>query len=216
MPIAVDAEERKREVVEAAAKLIVSGGLEAVTFRNLARELGCSTTVISHYFENKSEVLLATYLFVTSRSGRRRMRSYESGRTTLLSSLEEVLPIGRDQWRDWVVWICFWTSALFDPVLAAEHKRRMQRAVKWIEAAVLESGAPAGTAPGMAQTIMTVIYGIAVQAVFDRGTWTPEVQRQTLRQVLQGIDPTLAGLSVPAGRHSAAVAPRRAPRRRKS
>jgi AcrR family transcriptional regulator len=197
VPIEIDAEQRKRDVVEAAARLIVAGGLEAVTFRKLARELGCSTTVISHYFANKSEVLRATYLFVSSRAALRRLVSYQSGATNLLTSLEEILPVGEDHWRDWVVWICFWTSALFDPMLAAEHKLRMHRTVELVEFALMASGATADAAPSMARSVMTVVYGIAVQAIFDPDYWTPGVQREALRQALQG---TGFGLIDPAGR----------------
>ena len=212
MPIEVDAEQRKRDVVEAATRLIVAGGLEAVTFRNLARELGCSTTVISHYFDSKSEVLRATYLSVMSRAERRRRESHASGRTGLMS-LEEILPIGEDRGRDWVVWICFWNSALFDPKLAAEHKLRLHRAVGIIESALRESGASGPGVAATAQAIMTVVYGIAVQAVFDREYWTPERQRKSLRQALKGLGVVL---SARAGhRRTAAVSPR-APRPRRS
>jgi hypothetical protein len=38
---------RRDEVARIAVELIVNGGLKAVTFRNLAKQLGCSTTVIT-------------------------------------------------------------------------------------------------------------------------------------------------------------------------
>ena len=50
MPRVVDAGARKSEIADAALRLARNQGLAAVTFRNIAREMGArSTTVVSHY-----------------------------------------------------------------------------------------------------------------------------------------------------------------------
>lgn len=50
MPRRVDAEQRKREIGVAALKIGRSEGLDAVTFRAVAAEMGASsTTVVTHY-----------------------------------------------------------------------------------------------------------------------------------------------------------------------
>ena len=50
MPRVVDAGARKAEIADAALALARNEGLSAVTFRNIAREMGArSTTVVSHY-----------------------------------------------------------------------------------------------------------------------------------------------------------------------
>lgn len=55
----VDHEERRREVAIVAARIIAYEGLEALTTRNLARALGSSIGVLSHYFTNKDEIVIA-------------------------------------------------------------------------------------------------------------------------------------------------------------
>lgn len=195
VPIEVDREQRQLAVVEAAVQLIVEGGLEAVSFRNLARRLGCSTTSISHWFADKSDLLMATYHYAAARAARRRdeaaaralaqqtSATHPTARNSL-TALEEVLPIGEDQRRDWIVWMCFWTSALHDPALAKEQAARSRKTREGIEQRLIAAGHPPDAAAPLAQHVLTTIYGIAVQAVFDPAAWPPEVQRAALRAEL--------------------------------
>lgn len=184
MPVEVDREQRQLAVVEAAVDLIVEGGLDAVSFRNLARRLGVSTTSISHYFADKSDVLMATYHYAASRAARRRDEAASATGGDPLRALEEVLPVGEHQRRDWVVWMCFWTSALHDATLAKEQAARSRRTREGIEQRLLAAGRDPEQAARQAQTVLTTIYGIAVQAVFDAADWPPDVQRAALRAEL--------------------------------
>ncbi|MFF4553815.1 TetR/AcrR family transcriptional regulator [Streptomyces sp. NPDC001422] len=43
-------EERRQEIVAAAARLALDGGLEAVTYRSVAEALGCARGLVHHYF----------------------------------------------------------------------------------------------------------------------------------------------------------------------
>ncbi len=187
MPVEVDHAERKRQVTETAFALIVEGGLDAVTFRSLAQRLSCSTTAISHYFANKADVLLATYRHATQRTGRRRTESIRAGESDLLGSVAEILPISDDHWQDWVVWLSFWQLALHDAALAAEQKRQARRLNEWLRATLCQQGCAENEAEAQARTITTAIYGIAVQAVFDREYWSPAAQRAELQRVLSPI-----------------------------
>lgn len=184
MPIEVDREQRQRTVVEAAVDLIVEGGLEAVSFRNLARRLGCSTTSISHWFADKSDVLMATYHYAATRAAKRRNDAYERHNDPL-AALEEILPVGDDERRDWVVWMCFWTSALHDPTLAAEQATRSRKTRESIEQRLIGAGHSPDAAARLAQHVLTTIYGIAVQAVFDPAGWPADTQRAALRTELE-------------------------------
>lgn len=184
MPIQVDVDQRHRDVVEAARRLIVGGGLAAVTFRNLAAELGCSTRVITNYLPTMRDVLLATYASVAGGTAADREALFARGEDAI-TILEGILPIGDDKVEDWVVWLCFWTAALFDAELACAHRKRnaatTARIARWLE----EIGQPADMAAAHAVTIMTTIYGIAVQSVLDPAGWPPEAQRRHLRQVVE-------------------------------
>jgi AcrR family transcriptional regulator len=180
VPIEVDRGRRHDAVVEAAARLISSGGLEGVTFRNLARELGCSTTSISHYFPTRNDVLLATYRHVAATVSAQREALMEQGRADVLTVLERILPIDETQTSAWRVWLCFWTSALFDPVLAEEQKQRSRATGEQIARFLRKAGWAARDATSGSREIMTAINGIAIQAIFDREAWPPDTQRKAI------------------------------------
>ena len=57
----VDHDSRREEVAGAAARLIAEKGLEALTTRALAKSLGCSIGVLSHYFSSKEEIVIAAF-----------------------------------------------------------------------------------------------------------------------------------------------------------
>ena len=60
MPKIVDHAERREEILEATRRVILKRGLDGVTMRNIAAEVGKSTGLVNHYFEDKSGLLLAT------------------------------------------------------------------------------------------------------------------------------------------------------------
>jgi AcrR family transcriptional regulator len=196
VPIDVDQEQRRRDVAEAAARLVARSGLGAVTFRGLAAELGCSTTAISHYFPNRKAIVIETYRFVVDRALRRRMPPPGADGRTVIASIDPILPLTPEGFDDWVLWFCFWTEALFDPELAAVQRHYSRETGRMIEKMLLGLGCPGAEARGLARKILTALYGIAVQAAFDRETWTPAAQRAALHDVIR---PLLPALVLPDG-----------------
>src|SRR5688572_2770913 len=59
MPKIVDHDERRREVLSAARRVIVRDGIDAATTRAIAKEAGYSNGVLAHYFTDKDEILLS-------------------------------------------------------------------------------------------------------------------------------------------------------------
>ena len=59
MPKIVDHDERRREVLTAARRVIVRDGIDAATTRAIAKEAGYSNGVLAHYFADKDEILLS-------------------------------------------------------------------------------------------------------------------------------------------------------------
>lgn len=193
MPLDIDEDQRREDVARAAAKLVAERGMTAITFRNLAAEMGCSTTAISHYFANRAEILAETYRFVVARAAERRRPPRDADARTKLTSIGEILPIDDRKWDDWVVWLCFWTEALFNPDLGRQQKEYSRDARRMIEELLRSVDCPAPLAADLSQKVMTTLYGIAVQAAFDREYWTPQAQRAALHDVLR---PAFAQLGV--------------------
>ena len=118
MPARGDHEQRRRDVARIAADLVATGGLAAATHRRIAEASGCSTTVVSHYFTDKRDLVNATYTEVGDRVSARLEPRLDSA-DPLLSILEALLPLDEDR----------------DPRLAApvhlprpgRHRRRAHR-----------------------------------------------------------------------------------------
>ncbi|RVQ64844.1 TetR family transcriptional regulator [Croceicoccus ponticola] len=194
MPIEVDAKERKREVVEAAHALIREGGLSAVTVRSLAARLGCSTTAITHYFANKNEIILASYRHSVERTAQRRRESATAG---FAAMLEAILPIGADNWGDWLVYIAFWSEALHDAALRSEQKLRNRSIIAAVDAelsvgAMLPDAVSRAERYEIARAIVATIYGVAVQSIFDPDQWDNEAQRRVLHRALSAYLPAIS------------------------
>lgn len=67
----VDHEQRRQEVAVAAAHVIARDGLEGLTTRALAKEMGCSIGVLSHYFNSKEDIVIAALNWADQRIDQR-------------------------------------------------------------------------------------------------------------------------------------------------
>jgi AcrR family transcriptional regulator len=57
VPRYVDHEQRRRDILAAAEAIIAEGGLAALSFRAIGARLGGSTTMVTHFYANQSELL---------------------------------------------------------------------------------------------------------------------------------------------------------------
>ncbi|MGW3348065.1 TetR/AcrR family transcriptional regulator [Nonomuraea rubra] len=125
MPKIVDHDERRREVLSAASRVIVRDGIDAATTRAIAKEAGYSNGVLAHYFADKDEILLSAL-----RHSHRRIRERLTGKvagTTGLAALREVLldnlPLDAERAVETRLEVSFWSRSL-----AAERLAEVQRA----------------------------------------------------------------------------------------
>ncbi|WP_110588443.1 TetR/AcrR family transcriptional regulator [Microbacterium suaedae] len=61
MPKVIDHDERRREIVAVAKRLILRGGFEAATMRSIAAEAGFANGALKHYFPGKDSIVAATF-----------------------------------------------------------------------------------------------------------------------------------------------------------
>jgi AcrR family transcriptional regulator len=192
MPIRVDHQARRASVTETAADIVVSAGPEALTVRAVAAAAGCSTMVVSHYFDDKRDLVRSVYRAAAARNrGRLAVATSKNG-TTLVAALESLLPLDEPRRRDWMITCIFWGVAVADPELAAEQAERVRTAVPRIVAFLrrLDGSAHAMTGAqrsALARQLLTLVMGIATQAIFDPTYWTKGRQRTALREGITAI-----------------------------
>ncbi|MBA4854545.1 TetR/AcrR family transcriptional regulator [Nocardia farcinica] len=78
MPRLVDHDERRRQITDAARRVIVRGGLAAATFQAVAAEAGISVRLVQYYFGTKKDFLLGTLKAVLDDMAVRFIRQVEA------------------------------------------------------------------------------------------------------------------------------------------
>jgi AcrR family transcriptional regulator len=177
MPAPVDHDARRRDLAARACTLIARGGLEAVTYRRLAADAECSTSIVTHYFADRHELLLWSYRVAADRSQERFDAAFTASDADLIACLTALLPVSPEVADDWRVYFAFWHTATVDPVLAREQ-RWWQRHCRQIIADLLRRrGTDAPVARRQARVLLTLVLGIAAQALFEERSWTGQRQR---------------------------------------
>ncbi len=188
MPRVVDIEERRHELGAAAAQLIASDGVGAATLRGVAAEAGWTTGALTHYFADKRELLLFT--FTSSLAGRHAARpplGEPSTRRSLIESLEGALPLDDDRRRHWMVTVAFCAHAAGDDEFLDAQRDAYRAFRDRIAALARESGAIAGAradAVALAERLIAVTNGIALQALFDPSGWPAHRQLSRLHETV--------------------------------
>ncbi|MFC4008101.1 TetR/AcrR family transcriptional regulator [Nonomuraea purpurea] len=125
MPKIVDHDERRREVLAAARRVIVRDGIDAATTRAIAKEAGYSNGVLAHYFADKDEILLSAL-----RQSHQRIRARLTGKVegvTGLAALRELLldnlPLDAERTQESRLEVSFWSRSL-----ASDRLAEVQRA----------------------------------------------------------------------------------------
>lgn len=184
MPIIVDHDERRLQIAAVVKRMVAKSGLEAVTFRNVAREAGFSSTIVSHYFRDKRDLLSFTFHSVHTLAIERIEDAFKQ-HANLLDCFEEVLPIDTPKLVDWQAWFGFWGKATSDDALAAgrmagtEGTHRLFKRI--LEHAQLEGELPEHLDLDFHATrLQMFINGLAAFVVIAPENWPPARQRAML------------------------------------
>ena len=122
MPKVVDSDARRTQIAEAVWRVILRGGLERASVRNVAREAGLSMGSLRHYFGTQAE-LLAFAMPLVSERVRGRIEALDlrscGPRLAVERVLAEVLPLDDERRAEAEVWLVLTGRALVDPNLRA-------------------------------------------------------------------------------------------------
>ena len=144
--------------------------------RDVAAAGGYSTTVVTHYFKGKRDLLLHAYRSAGVAT-ERRLRLV-TGEHRLLAICEAILPLDEPRRRTWQTWFAFWGAAVADKELADLQRRRLL----WFRellARELDGDEAA------ARELLVLVRGIAAEAVFDPDDWPPARQTQLVSDTIE-------------------------------
>ncbi len=119
---------RRREIFEAATRIVAEKGLHKATIREIADAAKVSTGTVQYYFKSKDNLLIETLTFVSERiqvRAHRAMTGKDSPEERLLAVMTALLPKGPERRRDWQVWFLAWSQATQSRSLRDQINTRM-------------------------------------------------------------------------------------------
>jgi AcrR family transcriptional regulator len=194
MPRIIDADKRRAELVELTAGEIARAGLERLTLRGLARAGGWTTGIVTHYFVDKRDLLIATFHSRADAARRRSELQMAAGAGALEAIVESVLPVDEERLANWKVWLAFWGAAIGDEELTAvqleRHRSFMDTVVRALDTERREGRLRADLDIAReARHLVALLDGVALQAAFQPDTWPPVEQRQIVAAHLATLRP---------------------------
>ena len=203
MPKAVDHDARRAELLAATWRVIARDGIEGATVRRISREAGYSTGVLTHYFQNKEDVLrTALQAACTETNSRIEAKAAEArGLMALRNGALGELPLDDERRRACEVRLGFWARATADETFAADQRSRyfhLRRTFARLleEARDIEELRPDVDCEGEAERLIGMCEGIGVQALFDPIRWTND-------RLVAALDAHLASMTTEKGQRQA-------------
>lgn len=205
MPKAVDHDQRREQIAQAACVVVASHGFEQATVVRIARAAGYTTGMLPHYFASKQDIILAALRLSLLRIEARLEEAGGQGHD-LLAVLTEALPIDKPRATECAFWTAFWgqvsTDAEARRLNAWVHREyaklfRQCIATHWPQSAQW----PPALRAQVLVSIMTFINGLTASAVTSPADWPAARQVEQLGLQLQMLErwAERAGRSGPAG-----------------
>lgn len=191
MPKIVDHDARRSELCEVAAGLIARGGLEAATFREVARGSGFSKGVIEHYFDNKDALIGGALDWANHCYVQRVMQSTQNlrGIEALRKRTEAILPLNKKIRDEWKVRMVYWSKAAINSEMRTAQARRFEMAVQ-MYAADIERAVALGEIPRrsdaqvLAHRLFMGVIGICTLSLYNASRYGETFLRAEVEQLL--------------------------------
>lgn len=172
MPKEVDHQARRRELADAACRVIAHNGMSATTLADVADESGWSIGSIRHYFPNK-DALIAAALWRIGERVDERIRDRTAGGMTMKElriAATELLPLDAERREEAQVHLAFLAQAAVVPALAEAAESAAHRLQEPL-AARFAYAVQAGELPGHldaeheAARLRVLLDGLSVELV---------------------------------------------------
>jgi AcrR family transcriptional regulator len=184
---AVDHDERRRRIAEVCVDVVGREGLEAATIRRIAAEVGYSTTIVTHYFADKQELLLWAYRALAQEAEGHFQQVIARDPADLVGALLAMTAADELGVRRWRAYVAFWDRASRDQAFAAEQLRRIEGALARIAEVVRARNGDRADVDRIARLLNALVQGISVQALVDRESWSFEQIRDALAHEVENV-----------------------------
>jgi AcrR family transcriptional regulator len=121
MPKIVNHDERKEKIAEATWRVIRRDGLDGVSVRRIADEMGMSLGSLRHYFNSQVELLAYSMRLISQRVKLRIQNLPYNGepRHDIEIAIAELVPLDEERLAEAEVWLAFAGKAISDSAIRA-------------------------------------------------------------------------------------------------
>ena len=191
MPKVVDHDTRRNDLAAAAVAVIARIGVENMRLTDVAREIGATTGMVTHYLGDKDSVLTAALEYVADELLEGDDNAEDTSLDLLWESLYNALPTSDRSRTHWAVWLAFWGRASNNPELAKIHERYNKKfrssLMRDLNHVLPPSAFLSTTAEEMANAVITVIDGVSLHATIEPLAWPAEKLKRQLTLMLAPI-----------------------------
>ena len=184
----VDHEERRRKIAEVAMDLIARIGLEATTLDRIAKEMGASIRIITHYFPDKDTLLLWVYRAMALQGQHPIQDVIAHDPADLPGALMALCGGDEATLNRWRVYVAFWDKAARSPQFAAEQQLWIERTLATISEIIIARTSSAASVRQLAMELISLVYGMSVQRMLDPESWTPKAIASVIERRVREVD----------------------------
>ena len=186
--------DRRVEVSQAAWRVIVQEGLDRTSIRAIARELNCTTGVVTHYFRDKQELILFALNQVTENL--KQAMQEEAAKPLSLDRLTGMLctflPSDTKRQNLLKVWVAFLGYAIGRESLIAEHHISSAQLHEVIRQELLALQSAKIIREDVntrieANVLLALVNGMALDSLIQQKCLNSEQQKMVIRRYLSEI-----------------------------
>lgn len=189
--------DRRLEVTQAAWRVIVREGLDKTSIRAIAKELGSSTGVVTHYFRDKNELMLFVLeqIFDRLHEDLKSAAKDHQGIERLEQMILAALPLTPNSLDGWRVWVAFLGYGIGREKLIVEHQKRYdfldqllnQELADLLAAKLIQTKIDLTLE---AKALIALVDGIGTAMVINPQQFSLDQQRYLVRRHIKALLPT--------------------------
>jgi len=128
MPKAIDHDQRRTEIIDVTWRLIVKGGLEAATMRQIAAEAGFANGALKHYFPGKDEIITGAYQRAIGLIAQRVQDATDgrSGLDALHAAVWASMPLDAESREAARVLLVFWEQGMSSRTISESYRGHLE------------------------------------------------------------------------------------------
>lgn len=177
MPRFVDAEQRRSDILEAASAALSEEGYGRMTMRSLAKRMGGSSTLVTHYFPTKDVLVTALVEKVLAEAAalKAELETITDPGTRLRALLENFLPTDKRALQDEQVRVALLPYKDTDPAIG-DLFARMEPSMREVIRTALEGAVDVDDLDEMIDLVRAWCSGVCLSVVEHPELWPRERQ----------------------------------------